>query len=50
MSHAEITIDFIPYRTFGLQIIDFMKKILRQSVRRYLKVKSGIRKEASEIE
>jgi hypothetical protein len=29
---------------------DFMKKILRQSVRRYLKVKSDIRKEDSEIE
>ncbi len=29
---------------------DFMKKILRQSVRRYLKGKSDIRKEDSEIE
>ncbi len=28
---------------------DFMKKILRQSVRRYLKGKSDIRKEDSEI-
>ena len=29
---------------------DFMKKMLRQSVRRYLKLKSDIRKEDLEIE